>query len=187
MPRARPCRGNDLCDREPRFRANIDATAGGRHVRASAKMCAEHLGNCVHALAAWGRSQGLQGRVTVFAINHPAASQPHTAPAAEGFAFAVIELTAASEAVPRVAPLLGLPGQRTARCRYLLRWFPILLGGSHPYPPRPMPKDSPAPGCTRAASPDPPSSPCKPCWRKYPKSPRSGLSSLTTTRAASSP
>ena len=94
------CQGSDLCDRVPRFRARIDATAGSRHVLTSAEMCAQHLGCSVNALTAWARDQRLEGQLTVFAINHANADQPHAASATGDFAFSVIKLVAGGETVP---------------------------------------------------------------------------------------
>ena len=44
-------------------------------VRRHAELCAEHLGDAVHALAAWARDQGMAGKVTVLAVDQPGPDQ----------------------------------------------------------------------------------------------------------------
>lgn len=64
------CQADRRCDRVPCFQVRIEAV--GRHpVRRHAELCAEHLGAAA-ALAAWAREQGLEGTVTVLAIDQPA-------------------------------------------------------------------------------------------------------------------
>lgn len=69
------CQADQPCDRAPCFQARLQATAGSRRVHRQAELCAEHLGDTVQALAAWAREQGLEGKVTVLAIDQPAPGQ----------------------------------------------------------------------------------------------------------------
>jgi hypothetical protein len=63
------------CDRVPCFQARLEAYAGRRPVARHAELCAEHLGDAVHALAAWARDQGLEGKVTVLAVDQLGSGQ----------------------------------------------------------------------------------------------------------------
>jgi hypothetical protein len=71
---SRHCQADRLCDRAPCFQARLEA-AGRRPVHRHAELCAEHLGYTVQALASWAREQGLEGQVTVLAIDQPAPGQ----------------------------------------------------------------------------------------------------------------
>ncbi len=122
------CQGSDLCDRVPRFRARIDATAGSRHVLTSAAMCAQHLGCSVNALTAWARDQRLEGRLTVFAINHANADQPHAASATGDFAFSVIQLVAGGETVPPPPQTAWPAGNADPATRIRLRQAQVAAG-----------------------------------------------------------
>jgi hypothetical protein len=64
-----------LCDRAPCFQARLEASDGRLPVHRHAELCAEHLGDAVHALAAWARDQGMEGKVTVLAVDQPAPGQ----------------------------------------------------------------------------------------------------------------
>jgi hypothetical protein len=111
------CQADRRCDRVPCFQARLDA-AGRWPVRRHAEVCAEHLGT-VQALAAWARDKGLDGTVTVLAIDQPAPGQPGGLAwpgdrAQRGFAFSIIVLNSqarflppvpAGEPVPRGVPL----------------------------------------------------------------------------------
>jgi hypothetical protein len=67
------CQADRQCDRTVCFQARLEAA--GRHpVRKQAELCAEHLGTAV-AIAAWAREQGLEGKVTVLAIEQAAPGQ----------------------------------------------------------------------------------------------------------------
>jgi hypothetical protein len=66
------CQADLRCDRAPCFQARLEAAVGHRPVRRHAELCAEHLGHTVQALATWAREQGLEGKVTVLAIDPPA-------------------------------------------------------------------------------------------------------------------
>ncbi|HEY2285672.1 MAG TPA: hypothetical protein VGH88_08010 [Streptosporangiaceae bacterium] len=68
------CQADLRCDRAPCFQVRLEAV-GRRHVRRQAELCAEHLGTAA-ALAAWAREEGLEGEVTVLAIEQPAPGQP---------------------------------------------------------------------------------------------------------------
>ena len=86
------CQANRQCDRAPCFQARFEAIAGHRAVQKDAELCAEHLGGMVHALATWAPDQGLEGKVTVLAIDE-AASRQTTRPddlLLHGFAFGTI-------------------------------------------------------------------------------------------------
>jgi hypothetical protein len=100
--------GERSLDQPPQPTAKMDGLPGasgaacegserGRPVRRYAELCADHLGDTVHALAAWAREQGFQGKVTVLAIDQPAPSQADS-PALpgdrtlRGFAFGTILL-----------------------------------------------------------------------------------------------
>jgi hypothetical protein len=65
------CQTGRPCDRAPCFQARLEATAGGRRVHRQVELCSAHLGDTVQALAAWARAQGLEGKVTVLAIDQP--------------------------------------------------------------------------------------------------------------------
>jgi|SRR5450755_1781917 hypothetical protein len=96
VPSAR-CQAGQPCDRAPCFQARLEAAAGRRPVRRHAELCAEHLGDTVQALAAWARDQGLEGKVTVLAIDQPLPGQaPRPALPGDrdpcGFAFGTILL-----------------------------------------------------------------------------------------------
>lgn len=68
------CQADRRCDRTVCFQARLEAA--GRHpVRKQAELCAEHLGTAA-AIAAWAREQGLEGKVTVLAIEQAAPGQP---------------------------------------------------------------------------------------------------------------
>jgi hypothetical protein len=67
------CQADPRCDRAPCFQVRLDA-AGCRPVHRQAELCAEHLGTAA-ALAAWAREEGLEGQVTVLAIDQPAPGQ----------------------------------------------------------------------------------------------------------------
>lgn len=89
------CQADRRCDRAPCFQVRLEA-AGRRPVRRQAELCAEHLGAAA-ALAAWAREQGLEGQVTVLAIDQPAPGQAnHLARPDDrvhcGFAFGIIPL-----------------------------------------------------------------------------------------------
>jgi hypothetical protein len=91
------CQAAGRCQRAPCFQARLEATAGCRQVRRHAELCADHLGDTVQALTAWARERGLEGKVTVLAIDQPAAGQAKgPAPAGDrvlcGFAFGTIVL-----------------------------------------------------------------------------------------------
>jgi hypothetical protein len=93
---ARRCQADPRCDRAPCFQVRLE-TAGRRPVRRQAALCAEHLGTAA-ALAAWAREQGLEGQVTVLAIDQPSPGQDgHRARPADwmhrGFAFGTIPLS----------------------------------------------------------------------------------------------
>ena len=66
------CQADHDCNRAPCFQARLEAaTAGRRPVRRRTELCAEHLGGTVQAMTAWARGQGLEGKVTVLAIDQP--------------------------------------------------------------------------------------------------------------------
>lgn len=93
LPASPPsCQAGCPCDRAPRFQARLEATAGDRRVCRRAELCAQHLGNAVQALAAWARDEGLEGQVTVLAIDLPTPGQVPPAWARRGFAFGAIPL-----------------------------------------------------------------------------------------------
>jgi hypothetical protein len=93
------CQADPRCDRAPCFQVRVEA-AGRRPVRGlvrrQAELCAEHLGTAA-ALAAWAREQGLEGQVTVLAIDQPAPGQADNLARPDdrvhcGFAFGAIPL-----------------------------------------------------------------------------------------------
>ena len=89
------CQADPRCDRAPCFQVRLEA-AGRRPVRRQAELCAEHLGTAA-ALAAWARERGLQGQVTVLAIDQRAAGPADRTARRDdwvpsGFAFGVIPL-----------------------------------------------------------------------------------------------
>jgi len=91
------CQVGRPCDRVPCFQARLEAVAGNRPVRRHAALCADHLGDAVQALAAWARERGLEGKVTVLAVDQPEPGQPPPgAPPGDqpgyGFVFATISL-----------------------------------------------------------------------------------------------
>jgi hypothetical protein len=86
------CKADHLCDRIPCFQARLEATAGHLCVRQRAELCADHLGSTVHALAAWARREGLDGEVTVLAIDLPGPGQSSPAWGRSGLAFATIPI-----------------------------------------------------------------------------------------------
>lgn len=90
------CQPGRPCDRAPCFQARLEAAAGGRLVRRHVELCAEHLGDTVQALAVWARAQGLEGKVTVLAIDQPAPGQADRpvlpGDLGRGFAFGTIFL-----------------------------------------------------------------------------------------------
>jgi hypothetical protein len=86
------CQAGQPCNRPPCFQARLEATSGPQCVRQRAELCAEHLGNTVQALASWARSQGLDGEVTVLAIDLPRPRHATPAWGRSGFAFATIPL-----------------------------------------------------------------------------------------------
>jgi hypothetical protein len=91
------CQVGHRCDRAPCFQVRMDAALGRRRVQRNAELCAEHLGDTVQALTAWARAQGLEGKVTVLAIDQPvpgvADSPPFPGDRVRcGFAFATIRL-----------------------------------------------------------------------------------------------
>jgi hypothetical protein len=66
------CQADDLCDRPPCFQARLEVTAPDRlPTRLQTELCAQHLGGSVQALSAWAREQGLEGKVTILAIDQP--------------------------------------------------------------------------------------------------------------------
>ena len=90
------CQADPRCDRAPCFQVRLEA-AGRRPVRRQAELCAEHLGTAA-ALAAWARERGLQGQVTVLAIDQRAAGPAGRTARPDGglpsgFAFGVIPLS----------------------------------------------------------------------------------------------
>jgi hypothetical protein len=92
---ARRCQADPRCDRAPCFQVRLEA-AGGRPVHRQAELCAEHLGTAA-ALAAWARERGLQGQVTVLAIDQRGPGQADSAAPPDdrvhcGFAFGAIPL-----------------------------------------------------------------------------------------------
>ena len=87
------CQADRGCDRPPCFQARFEATAGHRWVRTRTELCAHHLGGTVQALTAWARAQGLNGEVTVLAIDLPDPSQS-AAWGRSGLAFGSIAVTA---------------------------------------------------------------------------------------------
>jgi hypothetical protein len=96
VPAAR-CQADQPCDRAPCFQARLEATAERCLVRRHAELCVEHLGDAVQAMTAWARSQGLEGKVTVLAIDQPPPGQaPSPALPGDrapcGFAFGTILL-----------------------------------------------------------------------------------------------
>ncbi len=89
------CQADLRCDRAPCFQARLEAAAGRRPVRRHAELCAEHLGHTVQALATWARQHGLEGKVTVLAIDPPAPGRADSMtrpgnPIRCGFAFGTI-------------------------------------------------------------------------------------------------
>jgi hypothetical protein len=90
---SRHCQADRGCDRTPCFQARLEADPVHQH----AELCAEHLGT-VQAMAAWAREQGLEGKVTVLAIEQavpghtPGPARPG-AWAQCGFAFGTILLS----------------------------------------------------------------------------------------------
>jgi hypothetical protein len=89
------CQADPRCDRAPCFQVRLEAAAR-RPVHRSAELCAEHLGTAA-ALAAWAREQGLDGQLTVLAIDQPAPSPAGRRACAgdrvhRGFAFGAIPL-----------------------------------------------------------------------------------------------
>jgi hypothetical protein len=97
------CQHGRACDRAPCFQARLEAMAGRRPVRQRAELCADHLGDAVLALATWAREQGLEGTVTVLAIDQAEAGQAEAGQAAGppwpgdqgagGFVFATISVS----------------------------------------------------------------------------------------------
>jgi hypothetical protein len=91
------CQADLFCDRAPCFQARLEAAVGRRPVRRHAELCAEHLGHTVQALATWAREQGLDGKVTVLAIDQPPPGQADSLARPDdrvhcGFAFGTIRL-----------------------------------------------------------------------------------------------
>lgn len=86
------CKADHHCDRIPCFQARLEATAGRRCIRTRTELCVDHLGNAVQELAAWAREQGLDGEVTVFAIDLPGSSQLSPAWGRSGLLFGTIPL-----------------------------------------------------------------------------------------------
>jgi hypothetical protein len=86
----------------PCFLAELEAAVGRRLVRRHAGLCADHLGDTVQALAAWARDHGLEGKVTVLAIDRPARGQPASParPGDRGFAFGTIMLSPQPRPLP---------------------------------------------------------------------------------------
>ena len=69
----------------------------GFSLRRHAELCVEHLGDAVQAMTAWARGQGLEGKVTVLAIDQPPPGQAPSPAlpggwAPSGFAFGTILL-----------------------------------------------------------------------------------------------
>jgi len=97
-PHPRQCQAGHPCDRVPCFQARLEATQGRDRVRRNACTCAGHLGDTVQALTVWARDRGLQGKVTVLAIDQPADGQPASTVLTGGwglrsFAFGTVLLT----------------------------------------------------------------------------------------------
>jgi hypothetical protein len=86
------CKADRRCTRAPCFQARLEATTGRRCVRSHAELCADHLGCTVHTLTAWARDQGLNGQVTVLAIDLPGSAGPSPAWGRSGLAFAIIPI-----------------------------------------------------------------------------------------------
>jgi hypothetical protein len=87
------CQAAGGCDRAPCFQARLEATGGHRKVRTRTELCAQHLGQAVQSLAAWARDQGLEGNVTVLAIEPPILGQTASAWSSRGLAFGSIPLS----------------------------------------------------------------------------------------------
>lgn len=89
------CQADPRCDRAPCFQVRLE-TVGHAAVQRHAELCAEHLGTAAE-LAAWAREQGLEGQVTVLAIDQPAPGQAGNLARPDdrvhcGFAFGAISL-----------------------------------------------------------------------------------------------
>jgi hypothetical protein len=86
------CQADLPCERLPCFQARLKAAAGRHCVERRAELCWEHIGDAVHALATWARTQGLEGQVTVLAIDVPTPGQPSPAWGMTGLAFGTVPL-----------------------------------------------------------------------------------------------
>jgi hypothetical protein len=85
----RICQADRRCERPPVFRARLEAAAGARSVLKRTELCAHHLGDTVYELATWAHDQGLEGQVTVLAVDQP--RLPHNSTTCE-LAFGAIPI-----------------------------------------------------------------------------------------------
>jgi hypothetical protein len=92
MPAAQPrCQAGRACHRAPCFQVRLEAAAGCRPVRTTTELCAEHLGD-IHAMAVWAREQGLEGQLTVLAVDLLSAGEAPPAGGRNGLVFDTIPL-----------------------------------------------------------------------------------------------
>jgi hypothetical protein len=88
------CQADRGCNRAPCFQARLEAVSGLRSVWRRTELCAEHLGDTLQALTVWARAKGLEGKVTVLAIEQPIPGQAVIDDQVRcGFAFGTILLS----------------------------------------------------------------------------------------------
>jgi hypothetical protein len=104
------CQADPHCRSAPCFQARIEGNSGHRSIRTRTELCAEHLGDAVQTLAAWGREQGLEGEVTVLAVDRPRPGQIWPSWGRNGLLFTKIELTGHSKATRQEASSIHLRG-----------------------------------------------------------------------------
>ncbi|MEP7023226.1 MAG: hypothetical protein ABJB47_05315 [Actinomycetota bacterium] len=86
------CQAGQACDRAPCFQARLEAVKGRRCVLQRAELCAEHLGGTVQALTDWAHDRGLEGKLTVLAIDRLVPGRARPLAGRLGFVFSTIQL-----------------------------------------------------------------------------------------------
>jgi hypothetical protein len=87
----------------------LDAAAGQYRVHKRTDLCAEHLGAAIQAITAWARDEGLEGEVTVLAVDLSESGQPAPAWDRNSLAFATIPISPLSTSGGRVYPRASAP------------------------------------------------------------------------------
>jgi hypothetical protein len=88
------CQADPHCRSAPCFQARLEGTSGRSNIKTRTELCAEHLADTVRTLAAWAREQGLEGEVTVLAVDRPRPGQIWPSWGRNGLLFTTIPLTA---------------------------------------------------------------------------------------------